>query len=102
MKERILLLIGAALWLAGCAIVVPEPTPMMAGGDEAVYARLQEGRRLYIDKCSGCHSLKPVTGFSDVKWRDEVDKMRRLKKVKLRPEDRGSLLLYLTTVNGRD
>ena len=94
------LAISGALLLAGCATVAPDPTPLMAGGDLEVLDRLREGRRLYIDKCSGCHALKSVVDYSDQQWEGEVAKMIRLKKVRLEREDREKLLQYLTTLNG--
>lgn len=86
------------LFLLGC-MVIPEPTPQMAGGDEAVLRRLREGRSLYVNKCSGCHSLMAPNRYSDARWREEVDEMVELGKVKLRDADRERLLLYLTTAN---
>jgi hypothetical protein len=88
--------------LAGCAVHVPEPDALMAGGDEASLPGLREGRRLYIDKCSGCHALKPVERYSDAEWTAEVDEMLRLKKVKLAAAERGRLLRYLTAANARE
>jgi hypothetical protein len=73
----------------------------MAGGDEARLADLRAGRRLYVDKCSGCHSLIPVDRFDDDRWEAEVDEMLKLKKVRMTDGDRGLLLAYLTTANDR-
>lgn len=84
---------------AGCAVRIPEPTREMAAGDETVLAELKAGRRLYINKCSGCHALYPVDRYDDGKWAAEVDEMLRLKKVKLHEEERRRLLRYLTRAN---
>ncbi len=73
----------------------------MAGGDEARLTELRDGRRLYINKCSGCHSLIPVDRFDDAKWTAEVDEMIKLSKVRLTKEDRDLILRYLTTANDR-
>jgi mono/diheme cytochrome c family protein len=74
---------------------------MMAGGDEGRLSDLRAGRELYINKCSGCHSLIPVDRFDDARWTAEVDEMLKLKKVRMSIEDRDQLLRYLTTANER-
>jgi hypothetical protein len=99
MKRTLLVLAMAAL--AGCAVYLPQPDAMMAGGDDERLADLRAGRELYIHKCSGCHSLISVDRFDDAKWTSEVEEMFRLKKVKMSGEDRDRLLRYLTTANGR-
>ena len=72
---------------------------MMAGGDEGRLSDLRGGRELYINKCSGCHSLIPVDRYDDARWTAEVDEMLKLKKVRLSAGDREQLLRYLTTAN---
>jgi hypothetical protein len=99
MKKAILVLALAAL--AGCAVYVPVPDRMMAGGDDARLADLKSGRELYINKCSGCHALAPVDKFDGARWTAEVDEMFKAKKVKMSDHDRELLLRYLTTANGR-
>jgi hypothetical protein len=101
MKIRVVVLLLALAALAGCAVYLPEPDAMMAGGDEVRLSDLRAGRQLYINKCSGCHALIPVDKFDDAKWTAEVEEMVRLKKVKLSVEDRNQILLYLTTANDR-
>jgi len=73
----------------------------MAGGDEGRLSDLRAGRELYINKCSGCHSLIPVDRFDDARWTAEVDEMLKLKKVRMSTADREQLLRYLTTANDR-
>jgi hypothetical protein len=73
----------------------------MAGGDEGRLSDLRAGRELYINKCSGCHSLIPVDRFDDDRWTAEVDEMLKLKKVRMSTADREQLLRYLTTANDR-
>lgn len=73
----------------------------MAGNDEARLESLRAGRRLYVDKCSGCHSLIPVDRFDDARWTAEVDEMVKSKKVRLTDEDRNRILAYLTAANDR-
>jgi hypothetical protein len=92
-------LVLGLLLLAGCAVWLPEPDALMAGGDEGRLLDLRAGRRLYINKCGGCHSLIPVDRFDDARWTSEVDEMLKLKKVRLSTEDRDQMLRYLTTAN---
>jgi hypothetical protein len=99
MKKATLVLALAVL--SGCAVYVPEPDRMMAGGDDARLVDLKSGRELYINKCSGCHALVPVDKFDDARWTSEVDEMFKAKKVKMSTDERNQLLRYLTTANGR-
>ncbi len=87
--------------LAGCAAYVPEPDARMAGGDEGRLADLRAGRRLYVDKCAGCHSLIPVDRFDASRWKEEVLEMQRLKKVRLGADEQSRLLLYLAAAGDR-
>ena len=82
-------------------VYLPEPDALMAGGDEARLENLRAGRDLYINKCSGCHSLIPVDKFDDAKWTAEVDEMVKSSKVRLTADDRSRILAYLTTANDR-
>lgn len=93
------LCLALALALAGCAHV-PLPTLEDAGGDPALQARLEEGRRLYVAKCSGCHGLYSVERFSDREWEDQVSEMIRGRKVRLAGEEQRDLIRYLTRLNG--
>ena len=99
MKKASLALALAAL--AGCAVYLPVPDMMMAGGDDARLGELKSGRELYINKCSGCHALKSVDLYDDATWTSEVLEMVAKKKVRLSDDDRTQLLRYLTTANGR-
>lgn len=99
MKKVLAVLVLAAL--SGCAVYLPEPDMMMAGGDEGRLSDLRAGRRLYVDKCSGCHALIPVDRFDAARWEAEVAEMFKLKKVTLSGGDREQLLRYLTTASGR-
>ncbi len=96
--RRVFLVLGLA-GLAGCATVVPEPTMEMAGGDAAAFETLRAGRALYVNKCSGCHSLIAPEAHTDLEWRREVDEMLAKKKLRLEPGDRDALLRYLTAAN---
>lgn len=36
---------------------------------------LQEGHRIYTTKCTRCHKNFEITGFSESKWKHEIDEM---------------------------
>ena len=73
----------------------------MAGGDEDRLVDLRAGRELYINKCSGCHSLMAVDRFDDARWTAEVEEMVKSSKVRLTGDEKSRLLKYLTTANDR-
>jgi mono/diheme cytochrome c family protein len=98
--RRLLLGLGV-LALTGCTTFVPEPDMLMAGGDDQALLDLRAGRRLYIDKCSGCHSLIPVDRYDDARWAAEVQEMLNLKKVRLVEDERRLLVRYLSVANGK-
>lgn len=91
----------AALLLVSCAEVAPVPTLEDAGGDRSRFQDLQEGRRLYVGNCSGCHGLFPVAWYSDHEWQAQVREMVRHKRVKLGGREREQLVRYLTEMNDR-
>jgi mono/diheme cytochrome c family protein len=90
------------LALAACAVNLPVPDLAMAGGDAARLEELQAGRRLYVNKCSGCHALEAPEARADAVWASEIEEMLAKKKVRLSHHERERLVLYLTTANGRD
>lgn len=96
--RRFLWLLGTLL-LEGCAAYVPEPTAEIAEASATTLEDLREGRRIYINKCSGCHALFSVNAYRPAGWTREVDEMVRLKKAKLIPVDRERLLAYLTATS---
>ena len=59
-------------------------------------AHMPEGKRLYLAKCTSCHAAYEPARYAPGIWRENVDKMERLKKVTLSPEQRAEILQYLT------
>lgn len=90
------------LALAACAVNLPVPDLAMAGGDTARLEELQAGRRLYVNKCSGCHALQAPEERADAVWASEIEEMLAKKKVRLTHAEHHRLLLYLTVANARD
>ena len=81
--RKFLLGMGAALWwgLGGClAGMLPQVTPGQAewAGQHwpgADLAQLSEGRRLYVNRCSGCHNLVLPGARELDQWRQILPKM---------------------------
>jgi mono/diheme cytochrome c family protein len=74
--------IGILLLLAGCTGLERGPMP--------------EGRRLYLAKCTSCHSEYEPAKYTREVWVANVDKMEGLGKVHLSPDERAQILQYLT------
>ena len=92
---------ATAAVFSACAAFIPEPGPADAGGDAAILGELRDGRRLYVDKCGGCHRLYDVDAYADDAWRRHVQEMIDRGRVKLAPSERASLSRYLTTLNSK-
>lgn len=67
------------LAFAGCAGV---PRPDAADAERAAkrwpgtdLKTLEEGRRIYTSRCSGCHALVPADSYTPQEWPALVDKM---------------------------
>ena len=56
---------------------------------------LSDGERLYLSRCTSCHRTYEPGELSPEQWTTVVAKMERLKKVRLRPEERLLLLGWL-------
>ena len=81
----------AMLMMVGCvstATLVPPVDPGMVNA-----TMLTEGRRIYLRRCTSCHSPEPVNGYTFAEWQHQVDEMRE--EAKIKPEEEGKLLAYL-------
>lgn len=56
-------------------------------------AQLDEGRRLYVTSCTGCHALYPTAAFDQQEWQAVMHKMAP--RAKLSPEASALVLSYL-------
>ncbi len=94
------LLIGAASF-ASCAGSIPNPTE--ADAEWASHAwtgttlhNLMTGRKLYVEKCGGCHSLSVPEQHSVLEWERIIENMKIRAAVS---EDEKSLMMrYLVTM----
>jgi mono/diheme cytochrome c family protein len=65
----------------GCASMIAQPTESdrdwaAQRWPSTTVDALNEGRSLYVRKCSGCHSLYVPSQFGDDEWREAIVEMR--------------------------
>jgi mono/diheme cytochrome c family protein len=78
----ILLLPAIILLVAACAtaLYIPEKGNVAAGAD---IGQLKMGRKLYVEKCSSCHSLILPEKHTDTEWKTWMDKVSQRSKLTL-------------------
>ena len=86
------------LIIIGCASVLPiiteEQSRHLSTRWPNITSRaLNDGRRLYIDHCSGCHSLYVPSRFNEEQWKYIVKKMQL--KAKLTDAEKELVLMYI-------
>ncbi len=59
------------------------------------HADLIEGRRLYVENCSGCHGLKSPMDYTEEQWKENVSEMKE--KAKIKDAESQLILKYLIT-----
>lgn len=99
-----MVLLALAGGAAGCAGQIPEPeladAERVSGRwPETSVAGLVEGRRLYIDRCSGCHTLYRPAAYRPEQWAAMVEEMTERARL-----DRGqvdAIVRYLVAAAGR-
>jgi cytochrome c5 len=76
-----------------CSSVLYNPSPKNTK-NIANLEELRTGRKIYVKKCSSCHTLVLPEKFNQEQWKTWVDKMEQRSKLK---EGEGKLILkYLT------
>jgi hypothetical protein len=99
------LLIPFIFLLAACSASLLLPTEQdlthFPGGKDSVdLASIQQGYKLYVNKCSNCHYLyRPIT-YSAAKWKMQVEEMAV--KAKITDEQKELILNYILTMRGID
>ncbi len=58
---------------------------------------LERGRRLYVRRCSGCHTLVLASAHAPDEWPVLVDAMAE--KARLKPGEREDIVRFLTAVS---
>lgn len=83
---------------AACTATLLLPTDndlqyLAAGNDSAGLVKMQQGYKLYVNKCSSCHYLyRPIT-FDKIKWKAEIYEMAE--KAKMNEEETILVLNYI-------
>lgn len=96
-------LVALAVLTLACAGALPPVTPALverAVGrwPDSSEASLKRGRRLFVDRCSGCHSLVLPREHSGEEWPDYLDAMSE--RARLTPQERELVLRYLLGQRG--
>ncbi|MGE5429900.1 MAG: c-type cytochrome [Syntrophomonadaceae bacterium] len=96
------LLLG--LFIMSCSSSVPEPSLQQVQWASARWPgtdirELSEGRDMYIEKCSGCHSLKIPSNYTEEEWTPVFKKMD--KKAKLSEDEREKIWHYISAMSKR-
>ena len=95
------LALGALSGLAACAGQIPRPTSLQAQWaaqrwPAATPEALDQGRTIYIAKCSGCHTLRLPSVYAEERWPAILDKMQ--KRAKITDEQKEEILHFVLTV----
>lgn len=91
------------LFFAGCATnAVPYPSASQvararARWPDATRASLEHGRKLYVARCSGCHTLYAPTSRAAPRWAAIVEEMAP--RAKLSPHEAELVTRYLVAVS---
>jgi hypothetical protein len=77
-----LLAAGLMALVSGCAGTKAVPVPTVkhvqyasSNGYATTLPALNQGRKLYITRCSSCHNLKAPASLSAAEWPDMVERM---------------------------
>ena len=92
MKNYIVLSLLFLLLLNSCASVLYQPVTSI---NNVSLEHLNEGRALYVNKCSGCHSLKSPLKYSEKDWTKNLDEMQ----IKAKISDAQKELIYQYLIN---
>lgn len=84
--------------LAACVGQVPEPTTQHVARAQSRWpgttqATLSEGRSLFVERCSGCHTLPIPAEHRAAEWPDVMKRMTPF--VRMTPEQLQSVERYL-------
>lgn len=85
-----------------CSGSLPDPTPdqiewASKRWPQTDMSTLQSGKRIYTDKCSGCHGVKNPAHYTAIQWESIMVKMG--KKAKLKTEEFEVISRYLITLS---
>jgi len=94
----IIVIIVVVLAGLACAPALPVVTPALVGTarqrwPDAGTEDLERGRRLYVDRCSSCHSLHLPNEYPEAKWEEAIGEMQH--RARLLPEEREAIRRFL-------
>ncbi len=96
--RRLLCLSLCLASLAACVGQVPEPTTQHVARAQhhwpgVTQAKLSEGRELFVERCSGCHTLPIPAEHQAAEWPDVMKRMTPF--VRMTPSELKSVERYL-------
>lgn len=59
-------------------------------------AAMTDGQRMYLAKCTACHSAYEPSEYPPKAWVAAIDEMEQKKRIHLSPAERALILEYLT------
>lgn len=102
MKLNFLFFIVIIFGMMSCSGALPEPSEEHSKWaahrwSGATVQSLSEGRQLYVVKCSGCHSVKPPSLYSEAEWDTLLPPMK--KEAKLKKDEYEKIFQYVITMS---
>lgn len=91
----------AVFTLAACGVDVPRATALdVARAAQTrpgtTLAELEQGRSLYLAKCTNCHRPIAPRSITPATWPAHVEEMRE--RARLSDDEHAAIVLYLTTL----
>jgi cytochrome c5 len=96
-KPKKIVVIIAYGSLLSCSSPLYKPT-IKNGGEHANLEELKAGRKIYIKKCSSCHTLILPGKYDPAQWKTWITKMEE--RAKLDEGENNLILKYMT--NGKN
>jgi len=93
-KLKILVLLGGAVFIS-CASTLYFPTQHDALSQKTSLEKLQQGRKLYMNNCAGCHNLYLPSEFTVIAWEPLLNKMQ--KRSRINDSQKELIAAYLVT-----
>ena len=89
---------------AGCAASLPRPsaaTATRAQGrwPDSTFAQLEQGRSVFVQRCSGCHALPLPDSRTEAQWKKVLDEMAE--EAKLTVDERVLVERFVLSVRTR-
>jgi hypothetical protein len=99
------IVVGAGILVACASTPFPHPNQGHVAAAQKQRAGitlqdLEQGRKLYLSRCGGCHQLIEPNSVAASKWPDEVAEMQERAKLETQQVDR--IVAYLVTVSARN